>query len=78
LSTVNDLVHPIRSAITVAGIVGVAASNALICGSNASTTDPRGTRWYRGGPSDTNAFRTVFFEIPNLRAITLIGTLSAR
>ena len=39
-STDADRVHPIRSAITVAGIVGVFDSNARICGSNASTADP--------------------------------------
>jgi hypothetical protein len=40
LSTVSDLVQPIRSAITVAGIVGHACSNSRIRGSTASTIDP--------------------------------------
>ena len=44
LRIVNDCVQPIRSAITVAGIRGNSASNARICGSTASTTDPRGAR----------------------------------
>src|SRR5699024_8413735 len=38
-STEADRVHPIRLPITVAGIVGVAASNARICGSYASTAE---------------------------------------
>jgi hypothetical protein len=44
LSTVNPRVQPIRSAITVAGIVGETASNSRIGGSTASTTDPTGRR----------------------------------
>jgi hypothetical protein len=40
LSTVNDRVQPIRSAITVVGIVGHCANNCRICGSTASTIDP--------------------------------------
>jgi hypothetical protein len=44
LSTVNDLVQPIRSAITVAGIVGHSASNERIRPSTASTAEPRGAR----------------------------------
>lgn len=39
--------HPIRAAITVAGIVGH--------GSTSSTTEPRTPRWYFGGPSLRNA-----------------------
>jgi hypothetical protein len=70
--------QPIRSAITVAGIVGHPCSNSRIRGSTASTTEPRGPRRYVGGPSATNAFRTVFFEQPTTRAITLIGNRSAR
>jgi hypothetical protein len=38
--------HSIRSAITVAGIVGQAFNNSRICGSTASTTDPVGGRRY--------------------------------
>jgi len=75
-STDADRVHPIRSAITVAGIVGVLDSNARICGSNASTTDPAGARSYFGGPSEDNAARTVFLATPNWRAIALIAIFS--
>ena len=71
-------VHPIRSAITVAGIVGHACSNSRIRGSTASTTDPAGARAYFGGPSAASAARTVFLETPSARAITLIGIPSAR
>jgi hypothetical protein len=65
--------HAIRSATTVAGIVGHARSSSRIRGSTSSTTEPRGTRSYRGGPSLRNAAFTVFFEHPIARAITLIG-----
>ena len=75
-STDADRVHPIRSAITVAGIVGVLDSNARICGSNASTTDPAGARSYFGGPSEDNAARTVFLATPNWRAIALTAIFS--
>jgi hypothetical protein len=78
LSTVNDRSHPIRCAITVAGIVGVANSNSRIARSNASTADPFGIRTYRGGRSLTSAFLTVFRATPNRRAITAIGMPSAR
>lgn len=49
LSTVNDRCQPIRSAITVAGIDGVSASNTRICGSTASTIEPFAARRYDGG-----------------------------
>ena len=61
-----------------AGIVGHACSNSRILGSTASTTEPRGCRRYASGASAANAFRTVFFEQPTTRAITLIGIRSAR
>src|SRR3954468_8861685 len=67
-----------RSAITVAGIVGTACSSSRIRGSTSSTTDPRGGRSYFGGPSLRNAAFTVFFETPMTRAITLIGIRSDR
>jgi hypothetical protein len=70
--------HSIRSAITVAGIVGQACSNSLIRGSDASTTEPRDRRRYPGGWSAANAFFTVFFEQPSTRAITFTGIRSAR
>jgi hypothetical protein len=43
-STRIEYDQPIRSAITVAGIVGVACNNSRIRGSTASTTDSRGGR----------------------------------
>jgi hypothetical protein len=62
----------------VAGIVGVTFNSSRIRGSTASTSDPAGARSYLGGPSDRNAARTVFFEIPKPLAIVLIGTFSTR
>jgi hypothetical protein len=70
--------HPIRSAITVHGIVGYAANNSRIRGSNASATDPNGRRTYRGGPALASAKRTVFREIPKTRAISEFDNSSAR
>src|ERR671932_2280617 len=70
LSTVNPRVQPIRSAITVAGIVGYAASSSRIRGSTPSTIDPAGQRTYFGGPAVANAARTVLREQPITRAIT--------
>jgi hypothetical protein len=79
LSTVNPRVQPIRSAITVAGIVGQAASSSRMRGSTASTIDPPPTRRsYRGDPSAVSARFTVVFETPITLAITLIGIPSAR
>jgi len=73
-----DRVQPIRSAITVAGIVGIDRNNSRIRGSNSSTTDPAGTRSYRGGPAAANAAFTVFREIPINRATSEIDTPSDR
>jgi len=73
-----EWVQPIRSAMTVAGIVGYARSSSRIRGSTSSTIDPPGDRSYFGGPSDTNAAFTVFFETPSTRATALIGSPSAR
>jgi hypothetical protein len=73
----HDRSHPIRSASTVAGIVGVSASSSRICGSTASTTDPDRRRSYRGGLSRRNAAFTVLFEHPNRRAITFHASLTA-
>jgi hypothetical protein len=78
LSTVNPRDQPIRSAITVAGIVGYVASSSRMRGSTSSTTDPTGRRTYLGGPSAANAARTVLREQPTTRAITLIGMPSDR
>jgi hypothetical protein len=63
LSTVSDLVELIRSAVTVAGMVGHCTSNCRICGSTASTIDPLAGRWYLGGPSAASARRTVLRPI---------------
>ena len=70
--------HSIRSAMTVAGILGQACNNSRIRGSTASTTDAVLWRRYAGGALAANAVFTVFFEHPNTRAITLIGIRSAR
>jgi hypothetical protein len=75
---VNEYGQLIRSAITVAGILGNCANNARTCGSTVSAFDPRAGRSYRGGRSEANAARTVFRAIPNSRAISLIDTSSAR
>jgi hypothetical protein len=53
-------VQPIRSAITVAGIVRTRSSCARMASSNASTADPDGFRSYFGGASEAIAARTVF------------------
>lgn len=71
-STRIDRSHPIRSAITVAGIVGRARSNSRIRSSTASTTDPLAARSYLDG-SLAIAARTVFRETPITRAIALAG-----
>ena len=70
--------QPIRSPITVAGIIGNAFNNSRIRGSNTSTDEPTSVRSYFGGPSDASADRTVFLEIPSTRAICEIDILSAR
>ncbi|TWG06242.1 hypothetical protein FHX80_114737 [Streptomyces brevispora] len=70
--------QPIRSAITVAGMLGVCFSSSRICGSTASTADPLTGREYTGGRSVASARFTVFFEMPRCRAIALIGICSAR
>jgi len=48
-STVIPRVQPIRSAITVAGMVGVCASSCRIRGSTPTTTDPVAARTSIGG-----------------------------
>ena len=77
-STEDEPVHPTRSPITVAGMSGNCPSNSRIAGSNASTAEPAGLRWYFGGSCAANATRTVFRAIPNRRAIVLIPNPSAR
>jgi len=70
-NTEEECSHPIRSAITVAGMSGNSVSNLRIAGSNPSTLDPVRSRTYFRGTSDANAARTVFLASPNLRAIAL-------
>src|SRR6266536_4391192 len=70
--------QPIRCAIAGVGIVGHSRSSARICGSYGSTTDPRVVRRYSGGRSEDNAARTVFRATRSRRAISLMGTPSAR
>ena len=77
-STRIEWVQPIRSAITVAGIVGYAFSNSRMRGSTPSTIEPAGLRSYFGGASDSNAAYTVFRETPSTRAICETGNFSAR
>jgi hypothetical protein len=78
LSTVNDRSHPIRSAITVAGICGNSLSRSRIRGSTSSTMDPDPARTYRGGCTDRTALRTVFLAKHSFFAIALIDIRSAR
>jgi hypothetical protein len=78
LKTVIPRVHPTRSAITVAGIVGTACNCSRIASSKASTDEPGALRWYFGGASEAIAARTVFRKIPNVFAIVLIPNPSAR
>ena len=77
-SCVIDRSQPIRSAITVAGIRGNAASSSRISGSNASTAHDVGARRYAGGDSARSADRTVLRDTPIRRVISLIDRPSAR
>lgn len=70
--------QPIRLAITGAGILGHSCSRAPTWGSKASATWPRFLRSYFGGRSESYADRTVFRATPSRRAISLMGTPSAR
>jgi len=70
--------QPKRSAMTVAGIVGHTVSRSRIRSSISSTSEPFGARWYFGAPADRRACLTVFFEHPIVRAIALIGIVSAQ
>ena len=65
-NTDEECSHPIRSAITVAGMSGNSVSNARIAGSNPSTLEPAAVRSYFGGSSHANAVRTVFLARPTL------------
>jgi len=53
-------------------------SNARIAGTNASTAEPFGARWYFGGPVQANARATAPRETPRRRAIARAGTPSDR
>jgi hypothetical protein len=53
------------------------APTCRISGSTTSAIDPLLTRRHLGGSGDANARFAVFFEIPNRRAIALIGIASA-
>jgi len=77
-NTVSERSQPIRSAITVAGILGHHPSNSQSCGSTASTIDPRPDRSNFGGSVEANARRTVFRPTPSRRTIALIAIPSAR
>jgi hypothetical protein len=66
VSTVIPRPHPIRSAITVAGIVGQSLSSSRIRDPTSSTTDPTAARSYLGGASAASSAFTVFFEIPTV------------
>ena len=75
---VNECVQPIRSAITVAGILGHAVNSSRTCGSTPSTNEPLAGRSYFGGLSAANARRTAFRDTPVPRTIALTGIPSAR
>jgi hypothetical protein len=77
-NTDDECSHPIRSAITVAGMSGNSVSNTRIAGSNPSTLEPDGARSYFGGSSQANAALTVFLAIPSRRAIAFTGISSDR
>jgi hypothetical protein len=73
---VIDPVQPTRSAITVAGMSGVAASSCRTAASNGVNDVGIAARSYFGGPSDATALITVVREIPSLLAIWAFGTPS--
>ena len=77
-NTDDECSHPIRSAITDAGISGNSVNNRRIAGSNSSTREPCGALEYLGGVSDASADRTVFRANPNRRAIALTAICSER
>lgn len=60
--------QPTRSAITVAGMSGVAASNWRTSGSNGVNAVGTAGRSYLGGQSEANARSTVDLPIPKSRA----------
>jgi hypothetical protein len=77
-STVRPRSQPIRSATTVAGIVGVPFSSARISPSTASSADGIGRRSYLGGAVLRSAVLTVFRLSRSRRLMPLIETCSAR
>ena len=70
--------HPMRSATTVAGIVGQSFSSARIRSSKASTADVCRGRRYEGGSPDLTATRTVLRATPTRFAIVLMPKPSAK
>lgn len=75
---VADPVQPTRSASTVAGIDGVAASSYRTCSSNGSKLLTTGDREYSGGSIEATALATVFLEILRSLAICAFETPSLR
>jgi len=75
-SQLIDPPHPMRSAITVAGIVGCCASSALILGSTALIADSTDGRRYFGVPSLVRALVTVSRAIPSLVAMARFDSFS--
>lgn len=67
--------HPMRSATTVAGIVGQSFSSARIRSSKASTADVCRGRRYEGGSPDLTATRTVLRATPTRFAIVLMHSV---
>lgn len=63
-----DPVQPTRSAITVAGMSGVTASNCRTSGSNGVNAVDTTGRSYFGGPTEVTARSTVDLPIPRSRA----------
>jgi len=75
----NEPVHPARSAITVAGIVGVSANNRRTAGSTSTQAElVTAGRSYLGGRSAANADATVARAIPNCLAIARCDNPSPR
>jgi hypothetical protein len=72
-------VHPTRSAITVAGIVGNCLSSARTTGSICAHADVvTAARSYRGGASERTALATVFRDRASCRAIAACDSFSDR
>lgn len=70
--------QPMRSAMTVAGIVGVVRSSARTRSSTASATYGTGRRSWRGGDGERSAARTVLRDRPSSKAMALMALPSER